>query len=171
MAYMTRKEIATSSTSSSSASTATHSSVSLPFQQVYASSTDMSPAYPSPLDLYSTSTHGQASREAMMTTSSSSRQVRGVFSGWLSGKPTKTYPQEIGFVLPARSYVKTIRIVTDRAYAPAKGTMMDLILRKSTLNIYLYVYRFNTQNVYTLILSMCCRRLEAKPLSIFRTIS
>ncbi|KAF0692046.1 Aste57867_16813 [Aphanomyces stellatus] len=76
--------------------------ISLPFQQVYATSTDSAPSYPSAVDYY------------MLHTKSSS-----MTHGWLSAKSC-SYPQEIGLVLSSRAYVKSIRLVTHSLYAPTK---------------------------------------------------
>ncbi|RHY66788.1 hypothetical protein DYB38_005723 [Aphanomyces astaci] len=76
----------------------------LPYDIVYASSTDYAPIFPSAVELM------------LMQAAPGALPVR-----WMSSKSC-SYPQEIGLILSTRAYVKSIRIVTHLLFAPSKGT-------------------------------------------------
>ncbi|ETV83083.1 hypothetical protein, variant 1 [Aphanomyces astaci] len=74
----------------------------LPYDIVYASSTDYAPIFPSAVELM------------LMQAAPGALPVR-----WMSSKSC-SYPQEIGLILSTRAYVKSIRIVTHLLFAPSK---------------------------------------------------
>ncbi|RHY11788.1 hypothetical protein DYB36_004190 [Aphanomyces astaci] len=76
----------------------------LPYDIVYASSTDYAPIFPSAVELM------------LMQAAPGALPVR-----WMSSKSC-SYPQEIGLILSTRAYVKSIRIVTHLLFAPSTGT-------------------------------------------------
>ncbi|ETW10520.1 hypothetical protein H310_00804 [Aphanomyces invadans] len=74
----------------------------LPYDIVYASSTDHAPIYPCAVDLM------------LMQAAPGDVPLR-----WMSSKSC-SYPQEIGLMLSTRSYVKSIRVVSHLLFAPSK---------------------------------------------------
>ncbi|EQC28055.1 hypothetical protein SDRG_14149 [Saprolegnia diclina VS20] len=75
-------------------------------ERVHASSMDMSPSYPSPIDDYC-------------------RVANQAPTGleWVSAKSCG-YPQELGLCLPQRACIKTIRLATHSAYAPSRVELL-----------------------------------------------
>ncbi|RHY33053.1 hypothetical protein DYB32_001934 [Aphanomyces invadans] len=84
----------------------------LPYDIVYASSTDHAPIYPCAVDLM------------LMQAAPGDVPLR-----WMSSKSC-SYPQEIGLMLSTRSYVKSIRVVSHLLFAPSKGNLLERSTRR-----------------------------------------